>query len=234
MNDVLAFLSAGAGAPALSPLLEGAAASGASFESRQGWEVAVRFSDSGAEAAACRETVGWADASHLCKWELQGPAPLLDEVAALPAVGERLAGRAGGAWWCRLTPGRALVIGGEAAPEVPAAVHVLDLGSQLGALRLAGPQARETLARFCALDLRPQVAPPRSFRPGSLARTPGHVICEAPDRYLVLFGAAYGTYVWEVVSDAGLHLGGRPVGVDVIAEPADAAPLTAEGAASHA
>jgi hypothetical protein len=37
-----------------------------------------------------------------------------------------------------------------------------------------------------------------------------------PARFLVLFGAAYGAYFWEVVDDAARHLGGRPVGVDAL------------------
>jgi glycine cleavage system aminomethyltransferase T len=234
MSDAFAFIAAGDGSVALSPLFEGTAAAGAGFETRDGWEVPVRFAEPAAEALACRESVGWTDVSHLPKWELQGPAAGLDSLAALPVVGDRLASRADGAWWCRMTPERALVVGGAQAPEAGADVHVLDVTSQFGALRIAGPQARETLARFCALDLRPRSAPPRSFRPGSIARTPGFLVCEAPERYLVLFGAAYGAYVWEVVADAGARLGGRPVGVDVIAEPADAAPALAEGAPSHA
>jgi hypothetical protein len=36
----------------------------------------------------------------------------------------------------------------------------------------------------------------------------------AADRFLLLFGAAVGGYVWTVVADAGAHLGGRPVGED--------------------
>ena len=81
---------------------------------------------------------------------------------------------------------------------------------------------RETFARFTAIDLRPQVTPVHAFRPGSVARTGGAILCEAPDRYLMLFGAALGQYVWTLVADAAGHLGGGPVGVDAL-EPLDAA-----------
>jgi sarcosine oxidase gamma subunit len=37
--------------------------------------------------------------------------------------------------------------------------RVLDVTSVYGALAIVGPQARETFARFCALDLRPTVTP---------------------------------------------------------------------------
>lgn len=102
-----------------------------------------------------------------------------------------------------MAPDRGLVLGEPA--------DGLDITTQLAAIRVAGPAARETIARFCALDLRPSVAPPQSFRPGSVARTPGYVLVE-PDAFLLLFGAAYGEYLWEVVSDAGRHLGGGPTG----------------------
>jgi glycine cleavage system aminomethyltransferase T len=183
----LAFLRPGAGVAARSPLHAATAAAGATFEVRDGWEVAVRFGTPDAEAAAVARSVGWADLSHVRKTEIHAPEGGL-----------------------RITPDRALVLGEPA--------DGLDVTAQYGALLLAGPAARDRLARFCALDLRPHVAPPGAFRPGSVARTPGFVLVEAADRFLLLFGAAYGPYMWEVVADAGEHLGGRPVGVDAVRE----------------
>jgi sarcosine oxidase gamma subunit len=92
----------------------------------------------------------------------------------------------------------------------------VDVTTAFGALVIAGPLARETFARFCALDLRPRVCPPGAWRPGSVARTPGGVLCLAEDRFLMLFGAAYGQYMWTVVADAAQRLGGGPVGADVL------------------
>ena len=92
----------------------------------------------------------------------------------------------------------------------------VDVTTAFGALVLAGPLARETFARFTALDLRPQVCPPGAWRPGSVARTPGGILCLAEDRFLMLFGAALGQYMWTVVSDAARHLGGGPAGADVL------------------
>ena len=90
-------------------------------------------------------------------------------------------------------------------------------------MTILGPLAREVYARFPAIDLRPQVTPVHGWRPGSVARTGGAILCEAPDRYLMLFGAALGRYMWTVVADACASLGGAPVGVDAL-----------EGATIHA
>jgi glycine cleavage system aminomethyltransferase T len=124
-----------------------------------------------------------------------------------------LAEQRDGAWWCPVTPSRTLVLGGDSA--VDSAAHV-DLTCGLTAMTLAGPLCRELLARFCAIDVRPAVAPVGSFRPGSVARTPGYLLVEGDDRLLIMVGWALGQYLWEVVADAAAHLGGGPVGVDAL------------------
>jgi hypothetical protein len=72
------------------------------------------------------------------------------------------------------------------------------------------------IARFCALDLRPSIAPANSFRPGSIARQPGMILVEAPDRFLLLFGWAVGEYMWTVVEDGARRLGGSPIGLEAL------------------
>ena len=192
------FLSAGAtDVVARSPMERQARAAGARFEVRDGWNVAVAYRG---EADALR-TVAYADASHLRKYEVQGELPALEF------------GRAtvdGDAMWLPMTATRALVLGGEA----PAGA--IEVTTGFAALRLAGPLARETFARFTAIDLRPQVTKPGDWRPGSVARTPGGILCEGDDRYLMLFGAALGQYVWTVVADAAGQLGGGPVSDDAL------------------
>jgi glycine cleavage system aminomethyltransferase T len=200
-------------AVAHSPMERLARAAGARFEVRDGFNVAVEFPGGGGTGSGgSADTVSWADSSHLTKVELQGSSDVIGELPFSTAV------RRDDAWWCRLTQTRALVIG--ARPDIAAAddLDVLDVSSNFAAITLLGPLARETFARFCALDLRPQVTPVGALRPGSIGRQPGLVIREDEERYLFLFGWATGEYMWSVVADAGGHLGGHPVGADALRE----------------
>jgi glycine cleavage system aminomethyltransferase T len=185
--SALDFLRPSAEAVARSPMERQALAAGARFEVRDGWNVAVAFDDESPAA------VRWADVSHLPKVEVHGHHDL--------ALGE--ATRTNGGWRCPVTRDRVLVIGDRDAVGI-------DLTSSLAALTVAGPLAREVFARFCALDLRPQSLPVGGFRPGSVARTPGYVLREDDDRFLMLFGWALGEYMWTVVADAAGALGGAP------------------------
>jgi glycine cleavage system aminomethyltransferase T len=188
----LAFLApAATGVLARSPMERQARKARARFEERDGWNVAVAFPNESSER------VGFADVSHIRKYELLGDLPRLE------------LGRAtveGAATWLPMTRERALILGGD-APD-----GALDVTTAFAALRLSGPLARETFARFTAIDLRPHVTGPGDWRPGSVARTPGGILCETDDRYLMLFGSAFGQYMWTVVADAAGHLGGGPVG----------------------
>jgi glycine cleavage system aminomethyltransferase T len=198
----LGFLTLSPDGPAARSPLADRSLDGAALEQRGGWEVVVSYGDPAGETLACRETVGWADVSHLAKRELNGgswPRPLSLGVAE----------RRGGGWLCPITPRRGLLIGETGSP---ADGRLIDLTSSLAAISVAGPGARETIARFCAIDTRAAALPSGGFRPGSIARTPGYLLREGEDRFLLLFGAAYGRYMWEVIADAGGRLGGRPVG----------------------
>jgi glycine cleavage system aminomethyltransferase T len=189
-------------AVARSPMERRAVAAGAVLERRSGWNVAVRYGeDPSVERIRLTETVGFADRSQLPSFELHGAHGLALGTAA----------RREGAWWCPVTPARALALGGP-RPEGT----VVEMTSGLAAIALVGPGWRELLARFCAIDPREGSLPVAAFRPGSVARIPGYVLREAPERLLVLCGWALGEYLWEVVADAAEHLGGGPVGADAL------------------
>jgi glycine cleavage system aminomethyltransferase T len=238
----LAFLSPSTGAPSRSPMERQAAAAGASFEERDGWQVAVRFDGLEAERARARSTVGFADLSHLGKVELQAPADALEAIAgvnlelgvATPMRGAPArdgAASAPASWWCPYTPTRALALCEPAAlPALRARLEggasghggltsVIDVTTAFAAIAIGGPLAREVFARFTAIDLRDPITPLRGFRPGSVGRTPGAILREGEQRWLMLFGSALGQYMWTVVADAAESLGGGPVAADAL-EPA--------------
>jgi glycine cleavage system aminomethyltransferase T len=217
--SALAFLTPNADdtVVARTPMERLARTAGGTFEVRDGWNIATAFASADAERARATQTVGFADCSALRKLELHGEA--LGTLRLKPGVAEQR----DGAWWCPVTPSRVLVLdGADTAAGVPAGVDTVDVTCGLCAMALLGPGCRELLARFCAIDARPNVAPVTAFRPGSVARTPGYVLIEAEQRLLILVGWALGQYIWEVVADAAEHLGGGPVGADVLTEVAGA------------
>jgi heterotetrameric sarcosine oxidase gamma subunit len=238
----LAFLTPGGTAArelqARSPMERLAVRAGGWLSPLDGWSMPIAYQDAPGERDRLMHTVGFADRSNLSKLELQAEPHVLARIVAQacdgPALEPGLAGRSSvgdraGTWWCPVTPARVLVLsepgsaeGARAAlaraeQDAAGRVTLVDVTCGLAALSLIGPQARELLARFCAMDLRPAVAPCASFRPGSVARTPGFVLVEAPDRLLVLVGWALGAYLWQVVADAAERLGGGPVGAEALA-----------------
>jgi sarcosine oxidase gamma subunit len=217
---------------ARTPMESKASAAGARFEVRDGWNLAVGYGVPERESKAIANTAGWADVSHLGKIELQAQQDDLRAIVAACAGGAELslgeATRADSSWWCPLTHQRAIVICepsrlpalrevlADAAAQAPNPTSVIDVSTVFAAMTVLGPLSREVFARFSALDLRPMVTPVAGLRPGSIARQPGILIREDDDRFLFLFGWGTGEYIWTVVSDAGVSLGGAPVGVDML------------------
>lgn len=214
-----------------SPMEPMAVAAGGRIDVRDGWAVVTGFTSPEAERDLCREAAGFADCSHLTKLEVQAEpeelrALIRELTGAEPEPGVAIAHE--GAWWCPLTATRLLVIApaadakrDELRDAVARLTHpaaLTDVTSVFAAMAVVGPAARETIARFCALDLRPHVTPVGGLRPGSIARQPGILVREAAERYLLLFGWAVGQYMWTVVDDAAGALGGGPVGADRLQE----------------
>jgi heterotetrameric sarcosine oxidase gamma subunit len=219
---------------ARTPMERAARAAGARFEIRDGWSVAVGYASPEREREACRRAAGWADVSHLAKLELHAAPDDLAALVADAAGGATLelgtATRAADAWWLPLTADRALVVGDASALVGPRErleaaaggasrpVTIIDATCKYAALALAGPLAREVFARFSAIDVRADVLPVAGLRPGSIARSPGLLVREGEERFLLMIGWALGQYLWDTVSDAAQHLGGGPVGLDVLEE----------------
>jgi glycine cleavage system aminomethyltransferase T len=202
----------GAASPARSPMLDAALAAGATRSVRDSWEVVDSFGDPEGERTLCAERAGFADRSELGKLELQRSASApSSEFDAGVAVQEAWG------WRCPIRPDRELRLCSpstttDVRKDSSAEGHVVDLTASLSALTIAGPLAREVFAQFCALDLREASLPIGGFRPGSVARNPGFVLREGPERFLVLTGTGHAQYVWETVALAVATVGGGPVG----------------------
>ena len=161
--------------------------------------------------------VGGAPARH------RAPSAPLGDGAPSARLGDGAA-----SWWCPYTPTRALALCepaalsslrnrlAEAAADHDGLTSVIDVTSAFAAIAIGGPLAREVFARFTAIDLRDQSTPVQGFRPGSVGRTPGAILREGEQRWLMLFGAALGQYMWTVVADAAESLGGGPVAGDAL------------------
>jgi heterotetrameric sarcosine oxidase gamma subunit len=218
-------------AGALSPMYSLAAGAAARTERREGWQVALAYGEAALERERVRQGVGFADRSELCKLELQAEPDELARIIAAASGGASLelgvARRSQEAWWCPVTPARALVL---AEPACASALRlslesaagpgatIVDVTCGLAAMSLLGAGCAELLARFCAIDVRPALASVGAFRPGSVARTPGYLLRAGEHELLVLVGWALGEYLWRVVADAAEHLGGGPVGAEALAE----------------
>ncbi len=212
---------------ARSPVEHELVRAGASFEVRDGWNVATRFGAVADEVQAARCGVAISDRSWLATIEVQAAAQHIATLAGGPLQLGRARRDGDGCWWCPLTARRLLVV---APPSRVAALHdrleeaagaldfasVVDVSAGMAAVLVVGPRARDLLATLTALDLRAREAPVGALLPGSVARVPAVVLHERDSGFLVLFGAAQAEYVWTVMADAGEPLSAVFAGSDAI------------------
>jgi sarcosine oxidase subunit gamma len=101
--------------------------------------------------------------------------------------------------------------------EALGSIHaaVTDVSGNRARLRLAGPNARDVLAKGCSLDLHP-----RHFGPGQCAQTlivrAGAILHQIDDRpaYDLYVSRSFAEYLWMWLADAITEYGGRALGGD--------------------
>jgi sarcosine oxidase subunit alpha len=95
--------------------------------------------------------------------------------------------------------------------------HVTNITSALSAVNVAGPRARETLAKLTSVDLTPT-----SFR---YMRSAQGEVAGVPCTFLRIgfvgeaswelhFPSEYGEYMWDTIMDAGMEFGIGPFGIE--------------------
>jgi heterotetrameric sarcosine oxidase gamma subunit len=189
---------------------------GAVFTSHNGWQTPAKFADARREAAQVRQGAGLADVSWMAKFDLKGLG--VDSLAALP----------GGARSWPLGPGHLLVT---CAPELreevrtqcagAARVWTTDVTSVFAQFLLAGPRAREILAKLSSLNVSERARPDGSCGQTSLAHVHATVLRQdLPNlpAFHVLVARDHGESVWEALLDAGHEFHLAPFGLEALDE----------------
>lgn len=94
---------------------------------------------------------------------------------------------------------------------------VVELTAGLAAIELSGPRARPLLERLTSIDVRPSRLPVGGVRAGAVAEVAATLLRSEDDAYLILVGSQEAADAWEIVLDAAVLLGARPVGADALA-----------------
>ncbi len=79
---------------------------------------------------------------------------------------------------------------------------VVDVSAQRTVIELAGPAARELLAKGCSIDLHPRVFGPGQCAQTTLARAPVILLPRAENAYWVFVRASFAEYCAEFLLDA--------------------------------
>ncbi len=131
--------------------------------------------------------------------KLTGAALPLDIGAARAVPAGHVLALSPSEWW--------LVTAGSPVPEAPG-LRCVDQSEGRTVMRLAGPRARDVLAKGCGLDLHP-----KAFAAGCCTQTPvAHIGCvlHHPDDVTWDFYVprSYARHFWEWLTDAASEFGG--------------------------
>jgi glycine cleavage system aminomethyltransferase T len=183
---------------------------GAVMTAHHGWQTPARFAQASQEAAAVSDTAGLADLSWMSKFDLKGSG-----VETLPALGEGVR-----SW--KLGPTHLLVTCDPAVrPSFPGTVLVTDVTSVFAQFLLAGPCARQILAKLSSLNVSERALPDGGCAQTSLAHTHAAALRQDLKSVLafhLLVARDYGEFVWEAVLHAGHEFHLAPFGLEALKE----------------
>lgn len=96
-------------------------------------------------------------------------------------------------------------------------VHILNMSAGIAAVNLAGPKARDILAKITSVDLSAPSFPYMACREGKVAEVSAVLLrvgFVGETGWEIHFPAEYGEYLWDVLLDAGKDFNLRPFGVE--------------------
>ena len=199
---------------------------GPCFGHRHGRRIAVNYGSPAGELAVCVRAVGLVDRSELAKFMLEAPPAQLSHLAMrltgqTVAVGGALL--AGGAWWCRTTPERFVVLcsplmadrflaGLRALPAHHVSLRTDDVSDTYAALGVVGRAKPRVLA---ALGVYGESGDARRTSPITTCQVGGVEVMwllESDRTALALVPRSEAADVWRAIEDAGRSFGLSYVG----------------------
>ena len=189
-----------------SPLVELHRRSGATLETIDGWEIAVRYPHH-----PDRTINVLVDLSHVPTFEINGPktGAALTSICGVD-VPLRKIHSGDGRHVYRLTPSRAIVFG-----NVPSNTEAIDVTGGWTSLALIGPDAERILNKVTAVDLRERTLPVQACCQGPIFGV-NTLFGRFADRFELHVCSDSAEFFWEVLMDAGAEFGLGPAGVELM------------------
>lgn len=96
-----------------------------------------------------------------------------------------------------------------AALDIPEAGHVAvtNVSDALGGLILAGPHARDVLAKHCALDFHPDAFTAGMAQQSLLSHAGVNILCRGEDEFLIIGRSSFMPYIASLMMDAAIEYG---------------------------
>lgn len=190
---------------ARSPLADRHQRAGATLEARDGWQIATHYPSHVTGSASTNVLV---DRTHLRTYEINGPdtgAELIEFCGVDVPLLRIHSG--GGRDFYRLTPTRAILVGGWRIDSA------LDVTGGWATISLAGPDAERILNKVTAVDLRERTLPVGGCCQGPLFGV-NTLFGRYADRFDLHVCTDSAEFVWDVLLDAGAEFGLQPAGTE--------------------